>query len=1749
MGPKTYVVTGMAFSPDSSRLAIAQSDNIVFVYKLGTEWTGEQWVGARNEAVTDPASCADKKSICNKFALTGSATTLCWPTGRHGDFVTGSLDGKVLLCNLKTNKSVQLYSVGSMVVSTAASSDGSTFLTGHGDGSVYRYQFEQEGVAAVYSRFFSHSCAPVCLAWGESIVCAGSDARVTFYDDGGSPERTFEFEDEGGKAFSSIAISPGGDTAVLGAFDEFRTFSRAPKSGEWSESSRNHVPHLYTVTSLAWKSDGSRVALGSLCGVVDLYDACLKRVMYKDRFEFTHVSPSQVIVKRLATGTRIVLRSLFHCEIGKIAVYRDRFLVAHTPETIMVGDLETCKLSEVAWRGGAQGSGERFLFDHPTVCAVFRAGELTLIEYGKDEVLGQCFTEHVTGHLLSIRVNERPPAPEDPASSLIAETDPETEEAAFVNKKVAFLLDEQTVRVLDFGTGSVVATVSHDARIDWLELNARGNLLLFRDRRRRLMLHQIFSGRSSTLLSQCSYVQWVPDSDVVVAQSRLSLCVWYNIDAPDKVTSYDIKGDVEDIERVDGHTEVVVDEGLNTASYLLDEGLIAFSTALDDRDYDGAMDILEGLEMTSETEAMWRRLGEASLLAGSLLIAQRCAAAVGDVARARYLHKTAKLSKLAKERLGTDGNDFWMVRARLAQLRAEFADAEAIFMDAGKPEEAVIMYQTLHRFEDAIAVAESRGRADTESMRAEYLEFLLSSGQEDKAAEIKEQEGRFEEAMELYLRGGYPARAAAVVSSRPMSFPAETIERVATSLQTAGLSGKAGALYERTGDNRKALECYVRGKTFREAVELARHAFPAQVTKLEHAWGTHLAANKQLDQAINHFIEAGSHKEAIDAALRARQFSKAAQLIADMQRDASEAAPWYLELARQYRAAGRLAEAEKAYVQAGDATSAVGMYVEAGRWDAALRLANASMSEEDVVALFTREGKRLAGEGQLRQAERVLVMVGQHDLAITMYKRSKEYDAMVRLVAQFHKDLLAQTHQHIAKQLEKEGDHARAERHYVDGGQWKAAVTMHRAGGRLADARRVAKTHGGSEAWQREALSQALEMGGEAGKNMLRELGLVVRAIDYCCEIKDWDGARELARRHAPEKMETITYKRALQLEDDSRFDEAEAEFVAAGRPREAVEMHLHQKNWEAAMKVAESHDQAAVSRVLIARANAEMADGALDAALRHFLDAKRPELAVEAFISAKLFAEAMKTAKIHLPRDKAAEYQRRIKRLISGGGEDGGDFADPDEVRGGGRPRTGEAASAGEEASASSGLGGKRGKDTENHLENARLFEASQDYALAVTEYLRVTEADAPSRAARENAWIRAVQLAASHDERRYMEVAVVAAKLMTSIESWEKAGDLFASASLPREAVEAYLKAQKFKKALSAAKEAGDPKLSSKVADAERAFNEGSGDVHALERGGHLRSAVQVLLTQGKWESALDRIAKAGDRELLEEVAPRRVEQLLEDGQPAQAVALLATYGAPSADGLAEMYMRLAQAVFQGPRPKACPPNVVASLRDVLFKVVGARKAAGAEGKGDSAVLDRVLMAAHYSAMRDAAVVAGDHVLAAEVSVSLLRYCGVVPADRAFLEAGEAMKQARRLNVAFVMLNRFLDLAEAIEEGDASAIDNTDFEGTEIPSPLDFPLPTSLFLDSAQLEEVRQWVLSVSMDGSVEQTLKPGDIPSADRSALPKCVISGTPVPPSDRVACTACGSVALKKHWNALVGKSGTCPWCAATQAPVY
>ena len=58
-------------------------------------------------------------------------------------------------------------------------------------------------------------------------------------------------------------------------------------------------------------------------------------------------------------------------------------MIARTQHTLLMGDLETCKLSEMEWNSDG---GEKFIFDNDSICIVYSAGEMTMVAYGRNEV-------------------------------------------------------------------------------------------------------------------------------------------------------------------------------------------------------------------------------------------------------------------------------------------------------------------------------------------------------------------------------------------------------------------------------------------------------------------------------------------------------------------------------------------------------------------------------------------------------------------------------------------------------------------------------------------------------------------------------------------------------------------------------------------------------------------------------------------------------------------------------------------------------------------------------------------------------------------------------------------------------------------------------------------------------------------------------------------------------------------------------------------------------------------------------------------------------------------------------------------------------------------------------------------------------------------------------------------------------------------------------------------------------------------
>lgn len=92
--------------------------------------------------------------------------------------------------------------------------------------------------------------------------------------------------------------------------------------------------------------------------------------------------------------------------------------------------------------------------------------------------------------------------------------------------------------------------------------------------------------------------------------------------------------------------------------------------------------------------------------------------------------------------------------------------------------------------------------------------------------------------------------------------------------------------------------------------------------------------------------------------------------------------------------------------------------------------------------------------------------------------------------------------------------------------------------------------------------------------------------------------------------------KYAMALEDDGKFAEAEAEFIQAGKPKEAVLMYVHAQNWIGALRIAETHEPAAVPEVLQAQAAQCFKDKQFSEFEVLLLRAQVPELIVQKYKS-----------------------------------------------------------------------------------------------------------------------------------------------------------------------------------------------------------------------------------------------------------------------------------------------------------------------------------------------------------------------------------------------------------------------------------------------------------------------------------------------------------------------------------------------------
>lgn len=1665
----SYVVRALAFSPDSTKIAIAQSDNIVFVYKIGTDW-------------------GERKSICNKYPQSAAVTCLTWPTAKSNDIIFGLADGKIKSGQVKTNKTVSLYATDSYVVSVASSKDGEHIISGQLDGSIYRFTLESRQ----FTKLVTHTSVPYALDWGEHICAGGNDGKIVFYTDDGSVFQRMDYShDSTVKEFTIGSFNPSGDTVILGNFNKFFVISFNPQRGDYVEKAVKNIENLYSVTALCWKPDGSKLVIGSLCGSVDVFEICLRKARYKGKFEFVYVSVSQVIVTELASNMKVALRSEYGLEILKINIYKDRYIVANTSDTLLLGDLETSSLSEVQWRGSGK---EKFDFSNERVCMIFNVGELILVEYGHNEILGTCRTEQMASHLISARLNY---------------SKTEAEDSKNASKIIAYLLDPHTVCIQDLVTKNSIGTINHDSRIDYLELNPSGSKLLYRDKRRQLLLYNIRTQTRSTLLQYCTYVQWVPKSEVVVAQSRNNLNVWYSIDDPDKVTVYNIKGEVEEIERNASGTFVIVDEGIGKNSYALDQHLIEFGFALESRDLERAVEILEPLEVNAETEANWRALAEVSLEERKLKVAEQCFAALGNVSKARFLHKVNKLAEKHHEETGQSGFNYYIVQAKLAMLDKQYHRAEAIFLDNNDLDEAMAMYRELHRWDELISIAEKRKHPKLNDYKSNYFQWLLSTNQEEKAAEVKEKDGDYKEAINLYLKGKLPARAAAVVNKFNITTN-EIMERVASALEAAEMFEKSGEFFEKLNLHEKALEAYVRGSSYRKALDLARRSFPKYVKKLEEKWGDYLVSIKQMEASINHFIEADAYQKAIEAAINARLWTKAVQFLGNQSPELTK--PYYKQIAKHYADVKQLDHAEKFYMKAGATYDIFEMYTSNNKWDQAYRFASKHMPDTEVTLLYTKQAQKIEGEGRFKDAEKLYLTVNEADLAINMYKKAAQYDHVIRLTAKYRKEALKDTHIYLGQVYEGEGKLKESEAHFIEAGVWNMAVDIYRKRSMWEDALKVAKAYGGpkeiAEVARKWAETESLR--GKSGSQLLMDQGLVEAALELEVEQGNYNEAFRIAETHCRHKLPDVHLSYALFLEDENRFKEAEEEFIKAGKATEAIHMYQHQQDFHSALRICRQYAPNIQGDILSSQAKYHFERGEYQRAEQCFLAAKNPESAVEMYIMAKMRSDALRVAKDHAPH--------MVNRIIS---PSSNEPTSPEDIR-----------------------------------QSARIMEQNRDYIRAIDTYLSITQEMSSNYDLLEEVWERAVQIAMVNDKERLQQIIMLVGKRLVALKRYDAAADMYAGIGHYEEAVRCFIIAEDFDKARDIVQSIQHTEIANKlrvlVENEQTKLLQQRGNIKGMSKVDK-NKAVDMIVGEGNWIKALDMAKKAGS---LSEVLLKCTMKLTEEGNFEQAVKMFSLYGSPTEPSFMSIYKTLCVEVLAECKDQEIYDARI-MMKNLIEGIFEKKSKIYKEFERYYTVLQLLFLKNLCKGKRLTT-------LYAKICVSLLRYTNEVRVDKAFYEAGVACQQEGWLNMGFIFLNRYLDLADAIEdpEGGVAALgDAADFEGTDIPV-YDIPLPEKNFTSETEREKMKDWVLQVSQDRKVEQNLSFCGCENCGsqmyvaslkcfncNNGYEPCLITGYPVFRRTQVTCSNCYKLANKEDWNQFLVANSTCPWCSSIQSQEY
>lgn len=323
---------------------------------------------------------------------------------------------------------------------------------------------------------------------------------------------------------------------------------------------------------------------------------------------------------------------------------------------------------------------------------------------------------------------------------------------------------------------------------------------------------------------------------------------------------------------------------------------------------------------------------------------------------------------------------------------------------------------------------------------------------------------------------------------------------------------------------------------------------------------------------------------------------------------------------------------------------------------------------------------------------------------------------------------------------------------------------------------------------------------------LLSKMNLIDVAISYACDANQYDFALELCKLTG-RTADDVHLKIAMDYEDDGKFDEAEAEFLLANKPKEAILMYTHSRDWRSALRIAERYLPETINEVLISQATDALESRNYPEYEALLIRAERTDIILQHYKEQEMWNDAMRIAKEYNPGQI-----NEIKRLQT-------------------------------KANRASGLT----SDSRLLLQEASEYARNEQFRKAIDCLMKISDTNADQEMI-EQSLVRASDMCNQFlDGNDAIEVANQLAPRLVSINQIATAVQLYLAAELPKEAVDVFIQSENWSKARRLAKEI-DPQLLSYVENQQKIRLRSEGNIEQLADIGKILIKINIRLTLSK-------------------------------------------------------------------------------------------------------------------------------------------------------------------------------------------------------------------------------------------------------------------------------------------------------------